>query len=142
MIGSLFKHKEELPTSVSSSLVYDYRCLLYNKQDIGSTVRQLHCRILEHMGVSVRTGLPMTNIPNSAIYKHRYETGYQIEKDQFKVKRSCHNKYDIRLLEALYIKKEKPSLCTGLTCGVGSSALRVRPFLWLASLCWFAVWGF
>ena len=114
MIGSLFKHKERLPTSVCSSLVYDYKCLLCNKQYIGSTVRQLQCRISEHMGVSVRTGLPMTNNPNSAIYKHRYDTGHQIEKDHFKVKKSCHNKYDVRLLEALYIKKERPELNDGL----------------------------
>ena len=64
------------------------------------------------MGVPVRTGLPVTNNPNSAIYKHRYGTGHQIEKDQFKVKRSCDNKYDVKLLEALYIK-EKPELNDG-----------------------------
>ena len=114
MIGSLFKHKETLSTSVCSSLVYNYRCLLCNKQYIGSTVRQLQCRISEYMGVLVCTGLPMTNNPNSAIYKQRYDTGHQTEKDQFKVKRSCHNKYDVRLLEALYIKKEKPELNDGL----------------------------
>ena len=107
MIRSLFKLKEKLLTSVCSSLVYDDRCLLCNKQYIDSTVRQLQCRISEHMGVSVHTGLPTTNNSNSAIHKYRYDTGHQIEKDQFKVKRSCHNKYDVRLLEALYIKREK-----------------------------------
>ena len=114
MIGSFFKHKERLPTSVCSGLVYDYRCLLCNKQYIGSTVRQLQCRISEHMGVSVRTGLPMANNPNSAIFKHSFDTGHPIKKDEFKIKRFCHNKYDIRLLEALYIKKERPELNDGL----------------------------
>ena len=64
--------------------------------------------------MSVRTGLPMTNNSNSAIYKHRYDTGHQIEKDQFKVKMTCHNNYDVRLLEALYIKKEQLELNDGL----------------------------
>ena len=114
MIGSFFKHKEKLPTSVCSNLVYNYKCLLCNKQYIGSTVRQLQCRISEHMGESVRTGLPMTNNPNSAIYKHRFDTGHQISKDQFKIMRSCFNRYDVRLLEALYIKKERPELNDGL----------------------------
>ena len=114
MIGSLFKHKEKLPAPVCSGLVYNYKCLLCNKQYIGSTVRQLQCRISEHMGVSVRTGLPMANDPNSAIYKHRYDTGHQIKKDQFKVKRSCSNRYDVRLLEALYIQRERPELNDGL----------------------------
>ena len=114
MIGSLFKHKEKLPTSVCSRVIYEYKCLLCNKQYIGSTIRQFQCRISEHMGVSVRTGLPMANNPNSAIYDHRYDAGHQIHKDQFRIKKSCHNRYDVRLLEALYIKKEKPELNDGL----------------------------
>ena len=114
MIGSFFRHKEKLPTSMCSNLVYSYKCLLCNKQYIGSTVRQLQCRISEHMGVSVRTGLPMTNNPNSAIFKHRFDTDHPIEKDEFKIKRFCHNRYDVRLLEALYIKKERPELNDGL----------------------------
>ena len=88
--------------------------MLCNKQNIGSSVMQFQRRILEHMGVSVRTGLSMTNNPNLAIYKHRYDAGHQIEKDQIKGKRSCHNKYNVRLLESLYIKKEKPELIDGL----------------------------
>ena len=64
--------------------------------------------------MSVRTGLPMTNNPNSAIFKHRFDTGHPIEEDEFKIKRSCHNRYDVRLLEALYIKKERPELNDGL----------------------------
>ena len=55
----------------------------------------------------------MTNNPNSAIYNHRY-TCHQIEKDQFKVKRPCHNNCDVRLLETLYIKKQQPELNDGL----------------------------
>ena len=114
MIGSFFRHKERLPTSVCSNLIYEYRCLLCNKQYIGSTVRQLQCRISEHAGVSVRTGLPMLNTPNSAIYNHRFDAGHPIEKDAFKIKRFCYSKYDVRLLEALYIKKERPELNDGL----------------------------
>ena len=53
MIMSLFRQEEKLPTSMCSSLVYDYRCLLCNKKYIGSTVRQFQSRIKEHMGVSV-----------------------------------------------------------------------------------------
>ena len=56
----------------------------------------------------------MRNNPNSAMLKHRYDTGNQIEKDQFKVKRPYHKKYDVGLLEALYIKEEKPELNDGL----------------------------
>ena len=114
MIGSFFRHKEKLPTSLCSNLIYKYKCLLCNKQYIGSTVRQFQCRISEHLGVSVRTRLPTANTPNSAIFEHREVTGHRINSDQFSILKSSHNKWDVRLLEALYIKKERPELNDGL----------------------------
>ena len=113
-IGKFFRHKERLPTPMCSNIIYEFKCLLCNKQYIGSTTRQLQCRISEHMGVSVRMGLQSANTPNSAIYDHRYNTGHQITNNEFKIKRSCLNKFDVRLKEALYIKKERPVLNDGL----------------------------
>ena len=97
-----------------SNIVYEFKCLLCNKQYIGSTTRQFQCRISEHMGVSVRTGLPTSNAPNSSIYDHRDTTGHRVDPSMFKTKRPCENKYDVRMLEALYIKKKRPTLNDGL----------------------------
>ena len=109
-IGSFFNHKDKLPSPICSNIIYSFKCLLCNKQYIGSTTRQLQCRISEHLGVSVRTGLPTANTPNSAIFEHREVTGHRINSDQFSILKSCSNKWDVRLLEALYIKKEWPEL--------------------------------
>ena len=112
-INSFFKHKEKLPDTVCSCVIYEYRCSLCNERYIGSTIRQLSLRIAEHMGVSVRTNLPLSTTPNSAIYKHESETGHRIIKSNFKII-SFNNKQSLRTLEALYIFKTKPKMNCGL----------------------------
>ena len=112
-IGSFFKHKEKLAEPLCSSVVYDYKCMLCDKHYIGSTARQLSCRIAEHRGVSVRTGQPMSNQPNSAIFQHESDTGHRVQKSNFKI--IAHfNKTSLRTLEALHIFKNKPELNCGL----------------------------
>ena len=53
----------------------------------------------------VRTRIPTANTPNSAIFEHREVTGHRINSDQLNILKSC-SKWDVRLLEALYIKKK------------------------------------
>ena len=113
-IGSLFKHKEKLEPSLCSNLVYEYNCALCKECYIGSTVRQYGCRIAEHRGVSVRTNLPLTNKPISAIYDHLFVTGHQISNDAFKVLDKCNDYSQLRTLESLYIFKRIPTLNSGL----------------------------
>ena len=58
-IGSIFKHKQRLPAYLCSSIVYFFSSLDSDEvQYIGSTTRQLQCRIDEHKGVPVRTKMP------------------------------------------------------------------------------------
>ena len=112
-IGSFFKHKEKLTEALCSCVIYDYKCMLCNKHYIGSTARQLPCRIAEHMGISVRTNLPLSTTPNSSIYNHESETGHRIQKSSFKI--IAHsNKTSLRTVEALHIVKGKPELNCGL----------------------------
>ena len=112
-IGSFFKHKERLPEPMCSCIIYDYKCMLCNKHYIGSTARQLSCRIAEHMGISVRTGLPLSTQPYSSIHQHESETGHRIQKSNFKIL-SYSNRSSLRTVEALYIHKSKPELNCGL----------------------------
>ena len=112
-IASIFKHKEKLIESLCSCVVYEYRCVLCNKHYIGSTSRQLPCRISEHMGISVRTNLPLSTTPNSAICNHESETGHRVQKSSFKII-SFSNKLSLRTVEALHIIKNKPELNSGL----------------------------
>ena len=113
-IGSLFRHKERLEASLCSDLVYEYKCALCNECYIGSTARQFGCRISEHRGVSVRTGLPTTNKPNSAIYDHSFQTGHQALITSFKILDRCREVGQLRVLEALHIFRRAPTLNVGL----------------------------
>ena len=112
-IGTFFKHKEKLTEALSSCVIYKYKCVLCNKHYIGSTARQLPCRIAEHMGVSVRTGLPLSTTPNSSIYNHESETGHRIQRLNFSIV-AFSNKASLRTVEALHIVKDKPELNCGL----------------------------
>ena len=113
-IGSLFKFKESLPTSLCSGVIYTYKCALCNECYTGSTTRQLQCRIAEHMGRSVRTNRPLSKHPVSAIYDHSFKFGHAISNDNFKIVDRHSNVNQLRLLESLYIFKTKPSLNDGL----------------------------
>ena len=113
-VGSFFRLKEPMPTSLCSNVVYTYNCALCNECYTGSTQRQLQCRIAEHLGISVRTGLPVSKLPYSAIYDHREEKDHPINKKNFKIVGRSSNIYSLRMLEALYIFKNKPKMNTGL----------------------------
>ena len=75
----------------------------------GSSIRQLNCRVAEHMNVSVRTLLPTTSPNYSAIMEHHTTTKHSFNQSNFTIL-SKSNKNDLRVLESLYIHKLKPSL--------------------------------
>ena len=58
--GSLFKHKDTLNKGMRSAVAYIYQCPKCGAQYVGSTIRNLSARAAEHAGVSVRTGLPLS----------------------------------------------------------------------------------
>ena len=67
-VASLFHYKDELPTSLRSSVVYCYRCPQCEAGSyIGSTIRLLYQRISEHGGRSFYTGELSKNPVHSAI---------------------------------------------------------------------------
>ena len=113
-VGSFFRHKDLMPTSLCSNIIYTYNCALCNECYIGSTKRQLQCRIAEHLGVSVRTGVPLSKQPYSAIYDHREKKDHPINKKDFKIIGRTYNVNSLRLLESLHIFKNKPRMNTGL----------------------------
>ena len=56
-IGSLFRFKDQIPLASRSSVVYLFCCASCDASYIGSTKRSLHCRIVQHIGRSYRTGV-------------------------------------------------------------------------------------
>ena len=109
-LASLFRHKERLNKSLCSNVIYIYKCTC-NSTYVGSTTRQLHCRICEHEGISPRSKLPLTSPPFSAIGEHYKTCGEQFNPDLFEILDS--STFNLRLLESLYIFKLKPKLNTG-----------------------------
>ena len=113
-VGSFFRHKDPMPISLCSNVIYTYSCALCNECYTGSTQRQLQCRIAEHLGISVRTGLPLSRKSYSAIYDHREEKDHPINKKNFKIVGRSFNVSNLRLLESLYILKNGPKMNAGL----------------------------
>ena len=113
-VGSFFRYKESLPAPLCSSVIYTYQCALCNECYTGSTIRQLQCRIAEHMGRSVRTNRPLTKNPISSIYDHAFKSGHAINTENFKIIDRHNNANQLRVLESLYIFRTKPSLNDGL----------------------------
>ena len=66
------------------------------------------------MGMSVRTGLPLSKLPYSAIYDHREEKDHPINKKNFKIVGRSSSVNNLRLLESLIIFKNKPGMNAGL----------------------------
>ena len=110
-IQSFFNHKETLPECLCSSIIYQYNCMSCNAHYIGSSKRQLRCRVAEHIGVSVRTGQPLHSPSFSSIREHSHQNDHIITTDQFKILTKT-NSLDLRLLESIYIHKLKPTLNT------------------------------
>ena len=98
---------------LQSGIVYKYSCpRACGSAYIGSTIRTLHTRAMEHAGVSVRTGRPLASPLQSAIRSHCVGCGggVPVVLDDFHVISSRVGQVELRILESLYILKETPNL--------------------------------
>ena len=109
-INVFFKHKDSLDPLLCSSVVYKFDCGSCNASYVGSTARHLKTRIDEHRGVSHRTGVPLGRPSASSIREHWHECSHPFNKSNFTVIDHCNSPYDLRLLESIYILKQKPNL--------------------------------
>ena len=106
-IGSIFKHKDTLNKGMHSAVAYLYpKC---GAQYVGSTIRNLSTRAAEHAGVSVRTGLPLSQLSQSHIRDHVIPcNSNQISLDHFSIIGTNNNICELRILESLHIFQIKP----------------------------------
>ena len=112
-IKNIFKYKDTLPKLLQSSVVYQYSCPQNcGSAYVGSTVRTLQTRIMEHKGLSYRTGRPLAHPLHSAIRHHSEQCngGGPVSKDCFSILTSRNNITDLRIVESLYIHQAKPTL--------------------------------
>ena len=92
-----------------SSIVYQYRCESCSHLYIGSSMRNLYMPISEHQGKSYRTG-NYVHTTNSSIFDHKLSCDTQIEANNFKILDHSSSEFRLRILESLYIHKERPQL--------------------------------
>ena len=111
-IGSFFRVKEHLPTSMCSNVIYQYKCDSGDcaSSYIGSTERALRDRICEHIGVSYRTGGKLTDPKYSSIRAHSETCSHPINDQAFRIIGRCRKDENLRLLESVFIKHLKPNL--------------------------------
>ena len=74
-IGSLFRNKDTLNKGMRSAVIYKYACPACGAQYVESTTRSLATRAAEHAGISVRTGVPLSQPPQSHIQDHLLTCG-------------------------------------------------------------------
>ena len=101
--------------STCSSIIYLFTCGECNSQYVGSSIRQLKCRVAEHMGLSPRSNLPISHPNFSSILEHHKLSKHALSPSNFKILSNSNNS-DIRLLESIYIYKLRPKLNNSTPC--------------------------
>ena len=104
-----FKFKDSVSDSLRSLLVYKYRCSC-NATYLGMTSRHFYIRQSEHLGVSYRTGTPLTQPIFSAIREHCNNNNHPIDPNNFSIIHQCNSFSDLYIAESILIKQFKPNL--------------------------------
>ena len=114
-IGSLFKERSSLPVDLSSGSVYLFSCPQCGLRYVGSCSRWLRHRILEHRGLSIRTGFPLSKPSHSAIRDHSLAMDHPFTNQDFTILTLTCNRLDLVISESLFIGRMKPELNENLS---------------------------
>ena len=108
----MFRFKDTVPVPLRSSIVYKYECNRCKSVYIGKTSRHLSTRVSEHLGVSYRTAVPLTNPPFSAIRNHINfnHNNYTISPNEFTIIESALTDFQLLKKESILIKQIQPNL--------------------------------
>ena len=110
-IKNFINHKEKLLSSFESGVVYKFECSKCHLAYVGSTKKTLYSRVLDHKGVSGRTGRPLQSPLFSSIRDHCLGTcDNNFREEDFKIIYKGKSEQEIRIGESLLIRKLKPEL--------------------------------
>ena len=103
--------KDRLPTASMSSVIYSFRCGCRTASYIGRTSRTLAVRAREHIPKWLEMGRP--GRCHSSISEHLLACTNcpPAPRDRFTIVAQGRNQRVLRILEALFIKRDQPSLC-------------------------------
>ena len=107
-LSQLFTFKDKIPNALRSCVVYSFTCRCCSATYLGQTVRHLHTRVSEQLGVSPLTGSKSSNPTMSSI--HLGSTGHSASLNDFKIISCCSSPDELLIRESLLINKLKPSL--------------------------------
>ena len=113
-LSSFFLFKDRIPLGLRSRVVYKFKCQCCDALYFGETIRHLHTRISEHMGISACTGKPLSKPFFSNILYHHQSSGHPIDPDDFSILTSCSSTFELLLRESLLVSKFQPSLNANL----------------------------
>ena len=105
-----FPLQNPIPKDLISGVVYKFQCGLCNESYYGESIRHLHIRSGEHIGVSPLTGKKVKPSNNSAICDHLLHCNFVPSFDNFSVLAYENKKYLLEIKESLLIMRDKPSL--------------------------------
>ena len=112
-IKNFINHKEKLLPSFESGIVYKFECSKCHLAYVGSTIKTMYSRILDHKGISGRTGRPLQSPLFSSIRDHCFEVcDNNFKEEDFKIIYKGNSEKEVRLGESLFIKELKPELNT------------------------------
>ena len=110
-IKNYTNHKERLPLSFESLVVYKFECPSCQLAYIGSTKKTLHSRYFEHRGFSCRTNRALAKPIFSSIRDHCMDDCKCVFNiNDFNIIYKGCAELEIRCAESLLIRKIKPSL--------------------------------
>ena len=111
IISSFFKFKDSLPAELCANIIYKFSYGSYQGSYIGSTTKQSRISFFfQHLGKTPRTNRPVTVplIPPLEIIAMKMIINFPF--NDFKIIDSFNNEHELRILESIYICKEKPFL--------------------------------
>ena len=116
-IRNSFMFKDKIPLDVRSHLLYRYTCNRCNSVYIGKTKRHYLVRVLEHLGVSIKTGNRYTfnpnNTNNSAVLTHintQCKHNHKASQNEFSIIGSANTDHLLYIKESLLIQNLNPKL--------------------------------
>ena len=110
-LSLLFPFKDRLPVGLRSGVVYKFLCSGCNATYYGETIRHLHTRASEHIGVSPLSGKLVSSPPNgSAVYDHSLSCQVKPNLRDFSVMCSGQSEFCLKVKESLLIAQDKPVL--------------------------------
>ena len=93
-----------------SNVVYLFKCPSCSARYVGSTIRWLKHRILEHRGKSIRTGATLAKPAFSSIRDHSQNDSHPFTATDFSILAQYSSRLELILAESLYINKMQPEL--------------------------------